>query len=67
MEKIAKTVYPPDDSGIVDYNDWIRYIHTQSYLTRLYHSYVQLKIDKVTATTNSLRNEVRKGTRGRKA
>ena len=65
MEKIAKTVYPPDDSGIVDYNEWMRYIHLQSYLNSLTDGYVQLKIDKVTATINRVGDKVGKGSQGR--
>lgn len=61
MEKIAKTVYPPDDSGIVDFNDWIKYIHTQYYLTRLTDNYVQLTIDKATASADSSGNKAKKG------
>lgn len=64
MEKIAKTVYPPDDSGIVDYNEWMRYIHLQSYLNSLTDGYIQLKIDKVTSTINRVGDKVGKGSQG---
>lgn len=67
MEKISKTTYPPPDDDVVDYNSWMRYIYTQSYITSLYDNYVQLRIDQANSAIKGIGSKIRKGSQGGKA